>query len=68
MPRDVCGTTKGFSIYCPRMFVEFSTEGFACPIEFISVSLKDMSWSCLLLYFCEEGHASVTVGMNLLLI
>ncbi|KAK9093970.1 hypothetical protein Scep_025439 [Stephania cephalantha] len=50
------------------MFVEFATEGFTCLIEFISVSLRDRSWSCLLLYFCEKGHASVTAWMNLQLV
>ncbi|KAK9122226.1 hypothetical protein Syun_019843 [Stephania yunnanensis] len=44
----------------PRMFVKFVTEGFTCLIEFISVSISKMSWSCLLLYFAIKGHASVT--------
>ncbi|KAK9158796.1 hypothetical protein Scep_005370 [Stephania cephalantha] len=42
------------------IFVEFATEGFTCLIEFISVSIRDMSWSCLLMYFVIEGRASVT--------
>ncbi|KAK9111449.1 hypothetical protein Scep_018968 [Stephania cephalantha] len=41
------------------MFVEFVSEGFTCLIEFISVSIKDMRWSCLLLYFVIERRASV---------
>ncbi|KAK9114471.1 hypothetical protein Syun_021268 [Stephania yunnanensis] len=35
MPQDVCGATEGFTIYCPRLFVEFATEGFTCLIGFV---------------------------------
>ncbi|KAK9106831.1 hypothetical protein Syun_022842 [Stephania yunnanensis] len=60
MSQDVCGATEGFTIYCPRMFMEFATEGFPCLIEFISVSIRYMRWSCILLYFVINGCASVT--------